>query len=143
MDRCGPAVCAGRGLGLAHLVGVLLGCHGARHLLPHLLHQHRSLLLLCPHQAGTVQDSNPAMSSLSRTGRPMSSTVSIQVDKTVSPPCVHKKYCHYRALEQKAFIFISVTPGLLTTTWSSQVLISDLHCHTLYSMKAVIIRVEF
>lgn len=78
-----------------------------------------------------------------RTGRPMSSTVSIQVVKTVSPPCVHKKYCHYRALEQKAFIFISVTPGLLTTTWSSQVLISDLHCHTLYSMKAVIIRVEF
>jgi hypothetical protein len=36
-----------------------------------------------------------------RTGRPMSSMVSIQVVKTVSPPCVHKKYCHYRALEQK------------------------------------------
>lgn len=52
LDRHGPVICAGWSSGLAHLVGLLVGRHGARHLLHHLRHQHGSLRLLCPHQTG-------------------------------------------------------------------------------------------
>lgn len=52
LDRHGAAVCAGRRPGMAHLVGVFMGRHGARHILHHLRHQHGRLRLLHPHQAG-------------------------------------------------------------------------------------------
>ncbi len=52
LDRLGPVICAGWCSGLAHLVGLFMGCHGASHLLHHLRHQHGSLCLLCPYQTG-------------------------------------------------------------------------------------------
>lgn len=52
LGRPGTALCAGWGSGLAHLVGLFMGRHGARHLLHHLRHEHGSLCLLRPHQAG-------------------------------------------------------------------------------------------
>lgn len=55
LDWHGPVVGAGRRSGLAHMVGLLLGRHGARHVLHHLRHQHGSFRLLRPHQTGKPQ----------------------------------------------------------------------------------------
>lgn len=52
VGRAGAAVCAGRGTGLVHLVGVFLGCHGASHLLPRHCQLHGLLRLLYHHTAG-------------------------------------------------------------------------------------------
>lgn len=52
-----PDVNAGGSTGMAHLVGLLMGHHGASHVLHHLWECHGFLCLLRSHQAGEALSS--------------------------------------------------------------------------------------